>query len=175
VEETMDKNNFELLAKYNKETNEKMNNIIKTLSEEEWNKQFSGYYKSIHELCSHIFIGDHTWLSRFKSINNFKNLTDAYFIKKYSFQEILFENIAEYLTKRAELDNIIIDFIDELTEDNLKKELKWTNLKGITLEKKLEVFLLHIFNHETHHRGMISLHLEMLGRENDYSSLYPYG
>jgi uncharacterized damage-inducible protein DinB len=37
------------LARYNIKTNEKMNDIIKTLSEEEWNKQFFGCYKSIHE------------------------------------------------------------------------------------------------------------------------------
>jgi hypothetical protein len=28
--------------------------------------------------------------------------------------------------------------------------------------------------HKTHHRGMISLYLEFLGKENDYSNLYPY-
>jgi uncharacterized damage-inducible protein DinB len=28
-----------------------------------------------------------------------------------------------------------------------------------------------MFNHQTHHRGMISLYLDMLGKENDFSSL----
>jgi uncharacterized damage-inducible protein DinB len=171
----MDKNNLELLAKYNKETNEKMNNIIKTLSEKEWNKQFSGYYKSIHELCSHIFIGDYTWLERFKLVKNFKTLDNTYFVKNYTFKETLFENIAEYLKKRAELDNIIIDFSNEITIDDLHKKLQWTNSRGKTFEKELEVLMMHLSNHETHHRGMISIYLEMLGKENDYSNLYPYG
>ncbi|MCL2722457.1 MAG: hypothetical protein FWD47_14095 [Treponema sp.] len=31
----------------------------------------------------------------------------------------------------------------------------------------------HVFNHQTHHRGMISLYLEMLGKENSFSdSMY---
>jgi uncharacterized damage-inducible protein DinB len=171
----MEKDNFELLARYNKEVNEKMNNIIKTLSEEEWNKQFSGYYKSIHELCSHLFIGDYTWLNRFNSFNNLKNPNNEYFNKKYSFQDVLFENITEYIKMRSELDNIIIGFINEITEDDLGNIMKWTNWEEKIFEKKLGIYLIHMFNHETHHRAMISLYLEMMGKENNYSNLYPYG
>jgi len=73
------------------------------------------------------------------------------------------------------LDNIILEFVDELEEDDLEKELKWTNSKGIQFEKKLGVCLIHLSHHQTHHRGMISLYLEFIGKENDYSNLYPYG
>ena len=171
----MNKNDFELLAKYNKETNDKMNEIIKILYGEEWNKQFSGYYKSIHELCSHIFIGDYTWLNRFRTLRTFKSLRKQYFNKKYNFQEILFENISEYITKRIEMDNIIIDFVNEITENDLEKTLKWINTKGIQFERKLTTCLIHLSHHESYHRGMISLYLEFLGKDNDYSNLYPYG
>ena len=172
----MCKNDFQLIAKYNKEVNKKMNNkYIKTLSEEEWNKQFSGYYKSIHELCSHIFVGDYVWLNRFRSLNTFKNLSKNYFDKNIGFNEVLFENIPEYLTRRIELDNMLVSFIDELDENDFGKELKWTNSKGISFEKKLGVCLTHLSYHQTHHRGMISLYLEFLEKENDYSNFYPYG
>ncbi len=33
-----------------------------------------------------------------------------------------------------------------------------------------DVFL-HLFNHQTHHRGQISVLLDQLGVENDYSNL----
>lgn len=171
----MNKYDFELLAKYNKEVNEKINNIIKNLSEDEWNKKFSGFYKSIHEICSHIFMGDYLWLNRFRTINTFESLDDSYFNKKYDFQEILFDNIPEYIIKRKELDKIIIDFTNELDEDDFDKILKFSNKKGILFEKELSVCLLHLSHHETHHRGMISIYLEMLGKENDFSNLYPYG
>jgi uncharacterized damage-inducible protein DinB len=168
----MDKSTFELLVKYNKEINQQMNEVIKTLSEEEWNKQFSGYFKSIRELCSHIFIRDYT---RFKSINNLITLDDACFNKDYNFEEILFENIDEYLIKRPELDNVLIHLINEMTAADLKREVKWKNTKGMEIKKKVEIMLLHLFNHETHHRGMISVYLEFMGKENDYSALYVYG
>jgi hypothetical protein len=38
---------FKKYAEKNKLTNELMNNIIENISEEEWKKDFNGYYKSI--------------------------------------------------------------------------------------------------------------------------------
>jgi len=91
--------NFNLLAKYNIITNELMNNIIKKLSEEQWNKEYNGHFKSIHELCSHIYIVDFNWLKRFKKLRNFKILNTEIFEGDYKFTEIIFESINEYLLK----------------------------------------------------------------------------
>jgi uncharacterized damage-inducible protein DinB len=99
MEDMMEQYNFSILAKYNKEANEKMNNIIKTLSEEEWNKIFNGYFKSIHELCSHIYIADYNWLNRFKKLRTFDSLDQSYLNKKYSLQETLFGMTNEYISK----------------------------------------------------------------------------
>jgi len=170
----MNKSIFELLAKYNKNVNEKMNGIIKNLSEEEWNKRFSGYYKSIHELCSHIFGGDHRWLIKFKRIREFTSLSDKMFDVDYDFHKLFFENIDEYLAERRKMDGILTNFVNELTENDLRTKMKWTNSKGIECIHTLGTGLIHLSHHETHHRGMISLYLEFLGKENDYSNLYLY-
>ena len=166
----MFKHHFEVLAKYNKITNDLMNNLIKGISEEEWNKAFNGFFKSIHELCSHIYICDFNWLKRFKLLRNFNNLNIKIFETNYSFSEIIFENIDEYILMREELDKIIIEFVNELKEDDLDKILKFTDSKGLKIERRMESLIIHVFNHQTHHRGMISLYMEMLGIENDYSS-----
>ncbi|MDR2447867.1 MAG: DinB family protein [Treponema sp.] len=168
----MGKYNFELMTKYNKDVNKQLNEIIQTLSEEQWDKQFPSFWKSIHELCSHIFAADYRWLNRFKLIVNSQILTDIYFNKAYGFEELFFKSINEYITKRIEMDNIIIDFVKDLTENDLDKILKYPNPKGILFENRIDVCLMHLFNHQTHHRGMISLYLEMLGKENDFSNLY---
>jgi uncharacterized damage-inducible protein DinB len=160
----MAENVFKLLVKYNRETNQDMNNIIRTLTDEEWNRQFSGYYKSVHELCSHIFIWDYIWLKRLKTAGNFSSLDDSYFKREYDYRELLFETIDEYAAKRAELDGILTDFVNEVTADDLTKEARWTGAG-----ERVEIILIHLSNHQTHHRGMISLYLESLGRENDYS------
>jgi uncharacterized damage-inducible protein DinB len=169
----MEQYGFSLLAKYNKEANRKMNIIIKTISGEEWDKTFDGYFKSIHELCSHIYVADYNWLNRFKKLRKFDSLNENYFNEKYSLQETLFLTIDEYISKRTELDNIVIDFIKEITVEDINKILEYKNMEGKILEKRMEGLIIHMFNHETHHRAMISVYLEMLGKENDYNNILP--
>jgi uncharacterized damage-inducible protein DinB len=165
---------YKLLANYNKMANELMNDIIKNIAEEEWDKTFSAYYKSVHELCSHIYISDFNWLKRFKFLHKFESLNKKIFLEDYNFTETIFSSINEYISMRIELDDIIIEFINEITEKDLVMILKYKNSKGIDFEKRVDGLLIHLFNHETHHRGMISLYLEMLGKANDYNSILPF-
>ena len=169
----MFKCNIKVLGNYNKTTNNLMNDIIKKMPEEEWDKNFNGYFKSIHELCSHIYICDFNWLKRFKLLRKFDILNNKLFEQNYEFSETIFKNISEYLLKRKELDEIIIEFLNELKEEDLNSILKFTDSKGVKIERKMESLIYHVFIHQAHHRGMISLYMEMLGIENGYSgSLY---
>jgi uncharacterized damage-inducible protein DinB len=165
--------NFKEFAKYNKLTNESMNNIIGKISEEEWNKEFNGFFKSIYELCSHIYISDFNWLKRFRQVCDFdvlyKDMIQINYDSERIFARKIFKNINEYIQKRKELDDIIIEFIDELSETDLEKTLKLPDLEGNEIECKMDSLIFHVFNHEIHSRGMISIYLEMLGIENDFS------
>jgi hypothetical protein len=61
----------------------------------------------------------------------------------------LFENANEYIIKRIELDNMIFEFVKGITTDDLNKNIELTNAGGITINKKLKIFLMTIFNHGT--------------------------
>jgi uncharacterized damage-inducible protein DinB len=162
---------LDILAGYNREANKKMDAVIKTLSEAEWNKNFPGYFKSVHELCSHIYICDYAWLVRYKGLRDFTSLRSDFFNKNYRFDETIFSGRDEYLAMRPELDDKIIAFADELSPADLEKQLTYTNSEGVTHTRSMEGCILHLMNHETHHRGMISLYLEMLGKANDFNSV----
>jgi uncharacterized damage-inducible protein DinB len=162
---------LDLLARYNKDANGKMDAVIKTLSEAEWNKSFPGYFKSVHELCSHIYICDYVWLIRYKGLRDFASLHSDFFNKDYSFDETIFSSRDEYLAMRPKLDDKIAAFVNELSPDDLEKQLTYTNSEGVTHTRRMEGCVLHLMNHETHHRGMISLYLEMLGKANDFNSV----
>jgi uncharacterized damage-inducible protein DinB len=162
---------FILLAKYNSLTNTEMNKHISGINNTEWKKEFGGYYKSIKALCNHIYIADFNWLKRFALLRSFKYLENPLFENNYSWDSNVFDTINEYLNRRDELDLIIKSLIDEMVQDDLNKTLKYQNWKGETEERNIAGILLHIFNHQTHHRGMISLYLEFVGKENDFSNL----
>ncbi len=63
--------------------------------------------------------------------------------------------------------------IDEITESELDKIISFKNMKAETVSKNVGGSILHIFNHQTHHRGMVSLYLDMMQIDNDFSSLLP--
>ena len=164
---------FSTLANYNKVTNEHMNTYILNITSNIWDRTFNGYFDSIHELCSHIYICDFNWLKRFHKLREFKIFNNNMFKNNYNFSEIIFENINEYIQKRNVMDQIIIEFINELNQNDIESVLEFKDSKGTNIIRKMEPLIIHMFNHQTHHRGMISLYLEFLGIENDFSgSLY---
>jgi uncharacterized damage-inducible protein DinB len=168
----MQKDTIVLLAKYNKAANEKMDAVIKTLSPEEWDKAQGGFFKTLRACCSHIYNCDFNYLKRFSGLRDFTVFKDPVFNRDlFPRGEPAFADMGEYLAKRPELDAKLIAFADELSDDDLGKVLKYTSPRGDPIERNFGGLVLHNFNHDTHHRGTISLYLELLGKDNDFNSL----
>jgi uncharacterized damage-inducible protein DinB len=167
----MTSDTFKLLARYNSYVNSEMNKHISLLNKDEWVRDFDGFYKNIKALCNHIYIADFSWLKRFALLRPFRYLEDPLFDFNFSWDSDVFDSIKDYIDKRSEFDDIISSFVDEVTQDDLNKSLKYKSWSGEPQERNFAGVLLHVFNHQTHHRGMISLYLEMLGKENDFSNL----
>jgi len=121
----------------------------------------------IYELCSHSFSDNYFWLNKFRVLGN-KNSLEKYFLNDQPNFE--FENIRDYIEMQSRMDDLIIEFIEDLTKDDLNSILK-INAGEDNYEFKFSLTLLHIFTHSTHCRGMISLYLEMIGKENDYNGI----
>jgi uncharacterized damage-inducible protein DinB len=170
-EKTMNKETLSLLAKYNSAANEKMNAVISTLSGAEWERELGGFFKSIRGLCSHIYLCDYIWMKRFHIRAGIEN-GGGFFTEDYHFMDSFALSLDEYLAKRPEMDEKISAFINVIDDAVLAETLKYANSKGVPMEKRFGGLFLHLFNHHTHHRGMISLCLELLGRENDFSPLH---
>lgn len=167
----MQKDVFIMWARYNRAANEKMDAVIKTLSGDEWNKNLGGYFKSVRGICSHLYICDFNWLKRFSGFREFKVLKEPFFGREpFPFSEVLFETPADYLAKRPGLDEKIIAFAEELTDSDLGGNLKYSDARGNTHEKVFGGLVMQSLVHGCHHRGMNSLYLEMLGRDNDFGS-----
>jgi uncharacterized damage-inducible protein DinB len=169
----MIKDLFAALAKYNRGVNEKMNGFIRDLDEEEWNREFKGYFPSIRSLCSHLYVSDFNWLKRFGGVKEYTALKDPIFDAALSYDMTLFPGTDEYLAQRPALDEKFIKLIDETENEEFSKIIKYTDSRGTEIERKFRAPLLQMFNHQTHHRGMISLYLDVMGRENDFSAVLP--
>lgn len=137
----MDLQTLKLLADYNEKTDQKLNAIIAGLSNEQWMREFGGFFKSIKSMCNHIYICDFNWLMRFSPLRQF-NYIDA----------------------------MINNFVNEIIHDDLNEEIEYTDSHGNMHKKNFGGLVLHMFNHQTHHRGMISICLEEMGIANNCSN-----
>ncbi len=167
----MDIGTLQLFARYNEKTNKDMNTFISKLNEIQWDTKFQAYYPSIHKICNHIYISDFNWLKRFSKLRDFEYMRDDIFLDEIQFSMEAFKTQKEYLEKREHLDEIITQFANEVTGKDFGCSLKYNDSKGIEHNRNFGGLVMHMFNHQTHHRGMVSVYLEMLGIENDYSNL----
>jgi uncharacterized damage-inducible protein DinB len=167
----MDIQTIQLLAGYNEKTNGEMNAIVSRMDADQWNHGFNAFFPSIRLICNHIYIADFTWLRRFSLLRDFRYFKDTVFSREISFAEDAFVTREDYLTKRQYLDRLIVVFADEVTEADLGNALTYKDIRGTENTRNFGGLILHLFNHQTHHRGMISVYLEMLGIQNDYSNL----
>ncbi len=167
----MDTRTCKLFAEYNKKTNLEMNTFIKGLDANQWNREFSGYFNSIRSLCNHIYISDFNWLKRFSKLRQFRYINDPLFDQELQFGSMVLEGTPDYMARREELDGKIISFTNEIHPKDLDQKLTYTDSKGTIHNRLFGGLVLHFFNHQTHHRGMISIYLENMQIANDYSNL----
>lgn len=164
---------LKLQSEYNEITNREMIAIIKNLDGSLINKDFGLYYKSIIGTLNHILYADIIWIKRFFSFcpeieNEIQKLPE---MKKNDYKEIQWQNINDFEQARYNTDAIIIDIFKKINEDKYQKKFKYKNFKGEFQTKTAWKAFIHMFNHQTHHRGQISAILDQLNVENDYSNL----
>jgi uncharacterized damage-inducible protein DinB len=163
---------IKLLARYNAHANTEMGRVLAQLGDKEWNRALGGYYPSIRSLCSHLFISDFAWLRRFATLRPYAYAQHPIFQRNPALGELLFPGFRDYAADRKALDECLTKFTEEVTPEDLAKRLRYKNFKNIDQDREFGGLILHVFNHQTHHRGMISLYLDLLGKENDFSNLF---
>jgi uncharacterized damage-inducible protein DinB len=162
---------YKYYARCNQAINRNMVEIISSSDKRPYDLQVSGYYKSIGEILDHYYVSDIVWLNAFRQARESEIHNDAIFAKIPAWGERQFRDIASFREKRDELDSMIVKYVDELRPEDLGKEIERLNTKGQKMRRPTWKALVHMFNHETHHRGQISQILDALGIENDYSNM----
>jgi uncharacterized damage-inducible protein DinB len=77
-----------------------------------------------------------------------------------------------FCRERLELDEIILKLVQKLSEnDYISREIDSYDSKGNKIKQKINKCLLMLFNHQTHHRGKVSVILDQLNIENDVSAI----
>lgn len=135
--------------------NRKLCNAAAVLSDEQLTQNRGAFFGSILGTLNHIAIGDIIWLKRialhFPDLVSVERLKDV--PMPSALNEPLCTDLAGLTDLRASLDEIIINLCAELTQEQLGAPVEYASTKGIKSKKLLGEVLLHLFNHQTHHRG----------------------
>jgi len=152
------KQNFQLLAKYNQWINDKVFAASAKLDSDVLCEDDGAFFKSILGTLNHIPVADIFWLRRFadhplkfESLDYVRGIT-----KPDELTDILFDSLEQLRQARSKMDAMIIAFLDEVTGDDLESVLSYTNVKGEQFKRKLSWLIIHLFNHQTHHRGQVT-------------------
>lgn len=150
------KPHFAMLAAYNAWCNRRLYDAAAALPEADYHADRGAFFKSLHGTLNHILVADRIWMRRLTGEGEAPTLLDA----------ILFDDLASLRRAREAEDARIIAYVDRLSEADLAGLLRYRLVtRPETVEQPLAPVLLHVFNHQTHHRGQAHCILTGLGRD----------
>jgi len=140
---------FQILARYNRISNERIYESCAQLNDAEYRRERLGSFGSIHALLNHILLGDRIWMSRFKGGGQ---VTPA-------LNTVLFESFPQLRLAREKEDAEMESFFGGIDSGFLERELVYVNSRKQECRDSASMAVSHFFNHQTHHRGQIHVML----------------
>jgi len=136
-----------------------------TLSNDLLKKETHSFFPNIISYWNHILFGDLILINRL-ALNQIGQLSTAdlsAFPTAKSPQDMYYSNLSDIADLRKQVDELLIQFSNNLTEDECEKYISYTTTEGASVTKAVADVTQHIFNHQTHHRGQLSCVLSQLG------------
>ena len=145
-----------LMARYNAEMNRRWYAAAGKLTEAQLREDRGAFWGSVLGTLNHILWADRQWMSRF-----------ADWPKPAVAQQqspTLFDDFAALRGARAQADADILAWADGVTEDWLADDLVWfSGSAQRELRRNRALLVMHLFNHQTHHRGQAHALLSAFG------------
>lgn len=148
------------LYDYNQWANDRVLATVAALSEDELGRDAGASFGSIEANLAHILMGQVVWLARWKQ-DKLPSISELQSLRGLDALRGAFE--------RSHRD--LREYVASLTEDDLQRDLRYTDSRGNQYERPMWQLLLHLVNHGTHHRAETCMALATLGhptRELDY-------
>lgn len=147
---------FRHLAGYNAWANQQLYGAAAHLSEEQLWRDVGLFFNSLGATLNHILVADRVWMKRFTGTGDHPAKLDI----------ILHRDFADLRAAREAEDQRILAHVNSLTETALENTYSYTMMtRPDRITSKLWPDLLHVFNHQTHHRGQAHTGLSLLTGE----------
>jgi uncharacterized damage-inducible protein DinB len=150
------------MAEYNSWMNAKMYALCDTLSDDVRKKDQRAFFRSIHGTLNHILACDLMFLSSFTK--------DADFVEC---EGDLHEDFDELRQHRGAVDQQLLRWSESVSPEWLNTPSTYTHYEdGVPRTVTQGFWVVHMFNHQTHHRGQITTLLTQLGHDIGSTDLH---
>ena len=134
-----------LMARNNAYANERLYEACCRLSQEAFEAERTNFFPSIRETLNHNWEVDRYYLDALREEGRGLSVFDAPHL----------ETAAELKEAQALLDRMLIAFCDSLTKTDLSRKIAQDRGRNGRFEETVANTLLHLFQHQTHHRGQV--------------------
>jgi uncharacterized damage-inducible protein DinB len=145
---------LQLYAQYNVWANKIITEQINQLSEEQLHKEIASSFASIYKTILHLMDVESIWWQRLKLAEHVEWPSRTF---NGSFDELS--------KKLSQLSQQWEEWIGNANEANITHVFAYQNSKKEQFKQPVYEALLHLFNHQTYHRGQVVTMLHQLGIE----------
>ena len=151
------RDHFQLMADYNRWMNGNLHRAAGALPAEALDAPRGAFFGSILGTLNHLVVADTVWLKRFGGEGRDTHWTalqaEAGMPMPPALDARPCADLAQWWDTRRKLDAVIVEWIGQLADAELGQVLQYRNMRGDPQRRRLSHLLLHLFNHQTHHRG----------------------
>lgn len=149
------------MARYNRWMNQKVYQACEALDDADRKADRGAFFRSIHSTLNHLVWGDAMWLGRFT-----KGSVLEQPMPTVSAGTDMYAGWDELKAARNALDANLLSWATALEPQWLTTDFTWYS--GITQSSRRKpawLLVVHLFNHQTHHRGQVTTLLSQQGMD----------
>ncbi len=152
---------FQTMSRYNRWMNDKIYLVCAAIPDDVRRADKGAWFRSMHGTLNHLLLADRIWLGRFVH-------------QPFSFVSLdqeIYSDFDELRRERVRTDEALQAWVNSLTEDALAQPLSMTDADGNVGTYPLWHLAMHVWNHQTHHRGQLTTLLEQSGFDSGVTDL----
>ena len=154
------------MARYNAWQNRQLSPVVEAMDPAELTRDRGAFFGSIFATLNHLLWADRIWMSR---LDHRIDAPAGGIAKSVE----MTPTISVWGAERFRLDGQIRQWADGLRSLDLKGQLSWySGALGQGVTKPLALCVVHMFNHQTHHRGQVHAMLTAAGLAAPVTDLF---
>ena len=153
------------MAAYNAEMNRRVFGAAARLSDAERRAERGAFFGSIHGTLNHLLWADRMWMSRFAGWDKPA--------MPLSGSPGLYDGFEDLRPARTEADAALLAWAEGIDAAWLDGSLTWwSGATGREVTRPVAALIVHLFNHQTHHRGQVHAMLTAAGQQTGDTDLF---